>query len=42
MDFQPNLFFWMVPNLIYVYQYYSPQKKSLQNSIYNLSFEVYL
>ncbi len=43
MNFQPKIKnFWMVLNLIYVYQYHSPQKKALQNSTYNLSFEVYL
>jgi hypothetical protein len=32
----------MVLDLVHVYQYYSPQKNSLQNSTHNLSFEVYL
>jgi hypothetical protein len=29
-------------DLVDVYQYQSPQKNSLQNSIHNFSFEVYL
>jgi hypothetical protein len=32
----------MVPNSVGVYQDHSPQNNSLQNSTYNLSFEVYL
>jgi hypothetical protein len=32
----------MVLDLIDVYQYYSPQKNSLQISIHNLCFEIYL
>jgi hypothetical protein len=32
----------MVMDLVDVYQYHSPQKNSLQNSIYNFSFEIYL
>jgi hypothetical protein len=32
----------MVLDLIHVYQYHTPQKKSPKNSIHNLSFEVYM
>jgi hypothetical protein len=32
----------MVLNVVDVHQYHSPPKKLLQNSIHNLSFEVYL
>jgi len=32
----------MVPNSVGVYQNHSAQKKSLQNSTHNFSFEVYL
>jgi hypothetical protein len=43
MDFKPKIVnFQMVLNLVDVYQYHSPPKKSLQNSIDNLNFEVYL
>jgi hypothetical protein len=42
MDFQPNFVnFLLVLNLVDVYQYHSPPKKSLQNSTHNLNFEVY-
>jgi hypothetical protein len=43
MDFQPKLVnIYMLLNLIYVHQYCSPSKNSLQNSTHNFSFEVYL
>jgi hypothetical protein len=41
-------FFWMDfqllngLDLVYVYHYHSPQKKSLQNSTHNFNFEIYL
>jgi hypothetical protein len=33
---------WMVLDLIDLSQYHSPQKKLVQNSTHNFSFEIYL
>jgi hypothetical protein len=43
MGFQPIfLKLWIVLDLIDLSQYHSPQKKLVQNSTHNFSFEVYL
>jgi len=43
MEFHPKNFnFQIFLDLIHVYQYHTPLKNSLKNSIHNLNFEIYI